>query len=36
MGTDAKEMEMEMKTRATAEYYPVIVEQESNGTWSAD
>ena len=24
-----------MKTMATAEYYPVIVEQESNGTWSA-
>ena len=24
-----------MKTRAAAEYYPVIVEQESNGTWSA-
>jgi predicted RNase H-like HicB family nuclease len=27
---------MEMKTKATtAEYYPVIVEQETNGTWSA-
>ena len=27
---------MEMETKATtAEYYPVIVEQETNGTWSA-
>ena len=24
-----------MKATMTAEYYPVIVEQESNGTWSA-
>jgi len=24
-----------MEMKATAEYYPVIVEQESNGTWSA-
>ena len=24
-----------MKTTATAEYYPVVVEQEANGTWSA-